>query len=115
MIWLLVLWISGAALWVSIVGAFLPDVAEVMGLAMQVLFYAAPIVYPLALVQSETIRTVIELNPLTPLVGLLRTGLLGAAPPSPAALFYLFAGGILLLVLGSAAVNRWRASIPDLV
>ena len=60
---LLVLWIIGASLWVSIVGAFLPDVAEVMGLVMQVLFYAAPIVYPLALVRTEWVRTVIEKQP----------------------------------------------------
>jgi ABC-type polysaccharide/polyol phosphate export permease len=107
--------VVGAALLVSVLGAFLPDVAEVIGLGMQVMFYAAPIVYPLALVRSQTIRTIIELNPLTPLVGVLRTGLLGAAPPSPAALLYLAVGGLLLLVIGSAAVNRWRASIPDLV
>jgi ABC-type polysaccharide/polyol phosphate export permease len=107
--------VIGAALLASVLGAFLPDVVEVIGLGMQVMFYAAPIVYPLALVRSETIRTFIELNPLTPLVGLLRTGLVGAAPPSTAALLYLVAGGLLLMVMGSAAVNRWRNSIPDLV
>ena len=112
---LLVLWIIGAALWVSIVGAFLPDVAEVMGLAMQVLFYAAPIVYPLALVRTEWVRTVIESNPVTPLVGVLRAGLLGASPPSPAAIACVAAGGILTVVLGAATLDRWRASIPDLV
>jgi ABC-type polysaccharide/polyol phosphate export permease len=107
--------VIGGALLVSVLGAYLPDVAEVIGLGMQILFYGAPIVYPLALVRSETIRTVIELNPLTPLVGVLRTGLIGAAPPAVSGLVYLLGGGLLLLVVGSAAVNRWRASIPDLV
>ncbi|MFV2074026.1 MAG: ABC transporter permease [Thermoanaerobaculales bacterium] len=109
------LWIVGAALMASIFGAFLPDVAEVLGLALQVMFYAAPIVYPLYLVQSELVRAVVNLNPLTPLVGVLRTGLVGAPPPSPAALAYLLIGGLLLLLAGSAVLDRWRSSIPDLV
>ncbi len=112
---LLILWIVGIALTVSLVGALLPDLAEVMGLVLQVVFYAAPIVYPLALVPSDLVRTVIQLNPLTPLVGVMRTGLLGAAPPSIAAIAYLAVGGLLLLVIGAAALERWRSSIADLV
>jgi lipopolysaccharide transport system permease protein len=111
----LVLWIIGASLCVSLVGAFLPDIAEMMGLALQVVFYAAPIVYPLALVRSDLVRTVIELNPLTPLIGVLRTGLVGAAPPSTTAVGYLLVGGALLMWIGAAAQERWRSSIPDLV
>lgn len=111
----LVLGTIGASLCVSLFGAFLPDVAEMMGLALQVVFYAAPIVYPLALVRSELVRTAIEMNPLTPLVGVLRTGLVGATPPSVTAVGYLLAGGVLLLWIGTAALDRWRASIPDVV
>jgi ABC-type polysaccharide/polyol phosphate export permease len=105
----------GASLCVSLVGAFLPDIAEMMGLVLQVVFYAAPIVYPLALVRSDLVRTVIEMNPLTPLVGVLRTGLVGAAPPSAMAVAYLLGGGVLLFWAGAAALDRWRSSIPDVV
>jgi len=111
----LVLWIIGASLCASLVGAFLPDIAEMMGLVLQVVFYAAPIVYPLALVRSDFVRTVIEMNPLTPLIGVLRTGLVGAAPPSTTAVSYLLVGGALLMWIGAAAQERWRSSIPDLV
>ncbi len=111
----LVLWIIGASLCVSLLGAFLPDIAEMMGLALQVVFYAAPIVYPLAMVRSDLMRTVIEMNPLTPLVGVLRTGLVGAAPPSMTAVSYLLVGGILLMWIGATTLDRWRASIPDVV
>jgi len=111
----LILWIIGASLWVSLVGAFLPDIAEMMGLALQVVFYAAPIVYPLALVRSDLVRTVIESNPLTPLVGVLRAGLLGAAPPSATAVAYLTVAGLAVLWVGATALERGRASIPDVV
>lgn len=111
----LVLWIIGASLCVSLVGAFLPDIAEMMGLALQVVFYAAPIVYPLALVRSDVVRTIIESNPLTPMVGVLRAGLVGAEPPSATAIGYLLVGGCLLLVAGTASLDRWRGSIADVV
>ena len=74
----------GLALVVSLLGALLPDLSEVVGLVMQVVFYAAPIVYPLALVQSTGVRTVIQLNPLTPIAGVMRTGLVGAEAPGAA-------------------------------
>jgi lipopolysaccharide transport system permease protein len=112
---MLVLWIVGASLCVSLLGAFLPDIAEMMGLALQVVFYAAPIVYPLALVRSDLVRTVIELNPLTPLVGVLRAGLVGAEPPSATAIGYLLVGGCVLACAGAASLERWRSSIPDVV
>jgi lipopolysaccharide transport system permease protein len=109
------LWIVGAALNVSLLGAFLPDVAEVIGLFLQVMFYGAPIVYPLTLVRPHWLRALIEINPLTPLVGVLRTGLVGAAPPQPDALLYVVGGGLLTVVVGAAVLDRWRRSIPDVV
>lgn len=112
---LLVLWIIGASLCASLLGAFLPDIAEMMSLALQVVFYAAPIVYPLSLVSSAWVRTVIELNPLTPIIGVFRTGLIGAAPPTPHAIAYIVIGGLAIMGIGAATLDRWRASIPDLV
>lgn len=112
---ILVLWIIGASLCASLFGAFLPDVAEMMGLTLQVVFYAAPIVYPLALVPSGLVRTIIETNPLTPMVGVLRTGLVGAEPPAVIAVCSLLVGGGLVLWIGAAALDRWRTSIPDVV
>jgi len=47
---LFVVWTVGLGLIASVLGAALPDIPEGLVLAMQVLFYGAPIVYPLALV-----------------------------------------------------------------
>ena len=62
-LFVMLLWIVGLALVVSLLGALLPDLAEVVGLVMEVVFYTAPIVYPVALVQSIGGRTLIQLNP----------------------------------------------------
>jgi len=111
----LVLWVVGVSLCASVLGAFLPDVAEMIGLALQVLFYAAPIVYPLALVSSVWVLTVIGLNPMTPIIGIFRSGLIGAAPPSPTGIVSIVFGGLAVMGIGTASLDRWRTSIPDLV
>ncbi len=112
---LLGLWIVGCSLIASVLGAFLPDVAEVLGLLFQLAFYGAPIVYPLAMVHAQTLRTLIQLNPLTPLLEVMRAGLIGSAPPSTAAIAVLLAAGLGLVAVGSVALDRWRFSIPDLL
>ncbi len=112
---LLALWTVGLALVVSVLGAFLPDVPEVLGLLFQLAFYGAPIVYPLAMVHNEALRRLIGLNPMTPLLEVARAGLLGAAPPSTLTLTLLAGAGAGLLVAGSAALDRWRYSVPELL
>jgi ABC-type polysaccharide/polyol phosphate export permease len=112
---LFTLWVVGLALTASVLGAALPDIPEVFALLLQVMFYGAPIVYPLAMVHSETLRAVVNLNPLTPLVGVARAGLISSAPPEPAAVIYVVLAGAVLLVVGSVALDRWRFTIPDLL
>jgi lipopolysaccharide transport system permease protein len=109
------MWIVGLGLIASVIGAFLPDIPEVLGLVFQVMFYGAPIVYPLAMVPVGTLRTLIELNPLTPLLEVARAALISAAPPAPVAVGLLLAAGVGLVVVGSGALDRWRFSIPDLL
>jgi len=98
-----------------VAGAFLPDVGEALTLGFQVLFFAAPIVYPLSMINRPLLRSVIEANPVTGLVRLIRVGLMGGAPPDPWMIGGLTAGGILLLVLGAAALEKWRLRIPDIL
>jgi len=112
---LFLIWIVGLALAASVLGAFLPDVPEVLGLGFQIMFYGAPIVYPLSMVGGDVLRTVIQLNPLTPMLAVARAGLLGAAPPLLVTIVALVAIGVLLVVVGSVALDRWRFSIPDLL
>ena len=112
---LLAIWIVGLSLTASVLGAVLPDFPEGVGLTMQVLFYGAPIVYPLALVPEGTLRTVVNANPLTPLVGVVRTGLISSAPPSMPWLVGSAVMGLVLVIVGAIAVDRWRYTIADLL
>jgi lipopolysaccharide transport system permease protein len=112
---LIALWVVGLALTASVLGAALPDVSEALALGMQLLFYGAPVVYPLAMVPDGMLRALVSANPLTPLVEAARAGLLGAAPPEPLAVAASVAAGMALVVVGAAALDRWRYTIADLL
>jgi ABC-2 type transport system permease protein len=57
----------GFGLFVSVFNVFYRDVGYLVGIGMQVLFYATPIIYPLSIVPDWALP-VIRLNPLTQLV-----------------------------------------------
>lgn len=109
------LWIVGLSLVMSVTGAAVPDLADALKLILQVGFYAAPIVYPLSFIKQEVLLLLVRANPLTPLVGAARAGLLGLEPPPTAAVWLLVAGGVVLVAFGAAVLERNRDLIPDLV
>lgn len=112
---LLVAWSIGLALIVSAVGALLPDLREALALLLQVVFYSAPIVYPLEMVRNPLLRTVVQSNPLSGLVEVIRAGLIGGTPPSPTLTAVLCVGAFLLITLGAASLARLRPRLPDML
>ena len=105
----------GFGLLVSVLGVALPDIPEVLGLLLQFALYGAPIIYPLSLVRQDVLLALINMNPLTPLVGVFRAGLLGVAPPAVSGIIYLIVLSAVLVIAGAAAMDRYRATIPDLL
>jgi len=105
----------GAGLLVSVLGVALPDIPEVLGLVLQFVLYGAPIIYPLSFVKQEWLSVLVQANPITPLVGVFRAGLLDVAAPSVLGIVYLIVLAAALLVVGAAAIDRYRTTIPDLL
>ena len=103
----------GLGLLLGSVHVFFRDIAQVLGMVFTGWFYLTPIVYPASLV-PERWRGWIELNPLTPLVGLYRQAFLGgkaALVPGTGALalvaaVLLFAGFLLFRRLKTAFVDE---------
>ncbi len=69
----------GLGLLACTVHTFFRDTAQVVAMVMMGWFYLTPIVYPVRLMPDH-VRPWLELNPLTPLVGLYRQALLGGEP-----------------------------------
>lgn len=105
---------AGLALLLSSIGAFFGDLQHAMQLILRILFYSAPISYPLAAV-PEWLQTWLLLNPLTPLTELIRTPLLYGTLPPPSVLLGAFLWPTGLLLAGWFVFNRVRRYIPDVV
>jgi lipopolysaccharide transport system permease protein len=102
----------GLGLLLGSLHVFFRDTAQVLGMVFTGWFYLTPIVYPAALV-PERWRGWIELNPLTPLVGLYRQAFLGgglALVPGTGALALVAA---VLLSAGFLLFRRLKAAFVD--
>jgi ABC-2 type transport system permease protein len=101
----LVVFSAGAALLLSIAYVRLRDLGHVWTVALRVLFYGTPVLYPLELV-PESFRWVIALNPLSPILYQARVWFVQPdAPPlldviGPASLIGSIAIGIGICVVG---------------
>jgi ABC-type polysaccharide/polyol phosphate export permease len=94
--------------------AFVRDTAHAVGVALTVVFYATPIVYPAALV-PEKLRPILEANPIAHLVEIYRRAFtLHAAPPAGSVL-YLTVFCAAAALLGAALFHRARPHFADLI
>jgi ABC-type polysaccharide/polyol phosphate export permease len=78
----LALFSMGLGLFVSVFNVYYRDVGYLVGIGMQVLFYATPIIYTLSLIKIAWVRDLISLNPLTQLVGWCRDAFYNLTWPS---------------------------------
>ena len=94
--------------------AFVRDTAHAVGIALTVVFYATPIVYPASLV-PERLRPILEANPLTHLVDVYRRAFtLHEAPPA-GSVIYLTVFCAAVGLLGAALFARARPHFADLI
>jgi len=110
---LLVVAAWGGSLLLLAAGAFLPDLSQLVGTALMVLFYATPIVYTERYVPSA-LKLWLTINPLVGPLEAFRAVIMGSGP-SLARLGAGAAGAGLLLVLGSAVFRRRYWAIRDVV
>jgi len=102
----------GLGLLLGSVHVFFRDTAQVLGMAFTGWFYLTPIVYPATLVPGR-FRSWIELNPLTPLVGLYRQAFLGGRPALVPGTGVLAVVGVVLLYAGFLLFGRLKAAFVD--
>ena len=89
----------GIGLALSAYNVLYRDVAYLVTIGLNLLFYATPIVYPITLV-PEPLRTVFEANPLTQLVGIARDLAYFGQLPSLGSIAYTLVISAVVLVLG---------------
>jgi lipopolysaccharide transport system permease protein len=93
---------------------FLRDTAHAVGIALTVVFYATPIVYPASLVPPR-LRPILEANPVAALIDLYRRAFTLHSPPAPGALAGLVAASVVAALAGGALFSRARSHFADLL
>lgn len=107
---LLVSFALGIGLAVSMLNVYYRDVSHLVGIGLNLLFYATPIIYPLEIVPPRA-RAILRLNPLTQFVGTSRDLTYGLRGPGLVRL------GLLTLISLGTLVAGWavfRRKAPDL-
>jgi lipopolysaccharide transport system permease protein len=102
----------GLGLMVAAVHVFFRDTAQILGMVFNAWFYLTPVVYPLALVPGR-FRGWLELNPLTPLVGLYRQAFLGGSLAPVRGTGGLAVAAVVLLSLGFWLFRRLKRAFAD--
>jgi ABC-type polysaccharide/polyol phosphate export permease len=103
----------GLALLLVPAGAFLPDLTQVVGSTLMVLFFLTPVVYPLDRVPAPAARW-LALNPLIGLLDTFRAVLVGGHV-APGRVAVTAAAALLLVVVGSVVFAKRAAAVPDVI
>jgi lipopolysaccharide transport system permease protein len=74
---------AGLGLIVSVVSVVFTDLGSITGIMLGLIMYITPIIYDISKVESELLRTVIGLNPLTYLIGGVRDLILYGSMDNP--------------------------------
>ncbi len=101
----------GAGWFLAALYVFFRDLAQVLGFVLSIVFYLSPILYPV----SHRFESFFLWNPLTPLLGLFRSAMLGAALPPLASIVFLMIVAGATFAGGLAFFRRAQAAIADLV
>lgn len=105
--------VLGLGIGLSAANAFYRDVQSVLGLGIQLWFYASPIIYPVTMV-PENLRTLYFLNPMAGILESYRAVILYGQIPGP----YLIASAVeslIVLVIGYWFFKRVEFRIADIV
>lgn len=101
----------GLGMILGVLNVFFRDVGQFFGIFLQFWFWLTPIVYPLSVIPAE-IRPLIELNPMTQLIGAYQAILVRAAWPQWQSLLPV---GVLALILGMLGMLLFRRRAGEMV
>ncbi len=101
----------GIALFLAATYVFFRDLAQILGFVLSVVFYLSPILYPAV----GRFENVFAWNPLTPLLGLFRSAVLGAPLPYSWSIVLLVAAVSAIGVASTLFFRRVQPILVDLV
>ncbi len=108
------LFMYGLSMLIASIQTFFRDVIHVVGVAFQALFWATPIVYSTEKL-ADPFPMILDLNPFTHLLEGYRWILIGGPPPSLWGILYWLACCVILYLIGSKVLKKFKPVILDLI
>lgn len=110
--------VLGLALALSVWSVYFRDLEYLVGILLQLWFYATPIVYPLSVVEDnvgdrEWLLTLYRLNPMTRFAEVYRDLLYSLRGPTLGSLAYLFACTAVSMAIGWVAFERLQGRLAE--
>jgi lipopolysaccharide transport system permease protein len=104
----------GVSWFLSSIGVYIRDISHLVGIALQVIFFATPIVYPISAI-PERFRFIVEYNPLTVIVDLLRGCLIAGDPGTITQWTLAYGIGICFATLGLSWFQVTKKGFSDVL
>lgn len=115
----LVMMIGGLALGIGLIITSMTtkyrDLKNFFGVFVSLWMYATPIVYPMSVIENETLKNIMRLNPLTSIIEAFKYGAMGAGDFSWGWLAYSFGIMLVLLLVGMLMFNRKQKLFIDTI
>ena len=116
---LLIVMLAGLALGFGILFSSMTtkyrDLQLLLSFFVSLWMYATPVIYPLSTITNDTLKLVMQLNPLTGIVEFFKYGMLGVGCHDWWMLGYSFIFMVVLLALGIVVFNKVQRSFTDTV
>jgi lipopolysaccharide transport system permease protein len=104
----------GLGLLVTAVSSKYRDIAMLLTFGIQLLMFATPIVYPLSSISGK-LKLILQLNPMTTVVEMMRLGFLGKGTVDMFGIVYTILITISVLFLGVLVFNKVEKSFVDTI
>jgi lipopolysaccharide transport system permease protein len=104
----------GAGILISSLTTKYKDLAFMVGFGTQLLMYFSPVIFPISSV-SGNLKTLLLLNPMTPVIESMRVVLVGKGEVDYFYLSYSVLFGLCILLLGSIVFNKVERSFTDTI
>jgi ABC-type polysaccharide/polyol phosphate export permease len=104
----------GLMLMLSALSILIRDVPQLVSVAIQVIFFLSPIVYPVEQI-PERFRILYLINPIAPLIQGFRDVIVYTRAPDSTSLYYSFAFAIVMFCLGYATFKATESEMADLL
>jgi ABC-2 type transport system permease protein len=108
--------VTGIALMLSVLNVYFRDVQHLVGILLQLWFYATPIVYPdtyVDNVKNSTLRDIYNLNPMVKFVEAFRNCLYDLRMPSAETMLYLVFAAAVSLAVGFFVFSRLEPRLAE--